>query len=57
MCSAVYPKWSDISDIRLGRLTNEELLHVTSVVDASSECVVGANVVDADKHGLSVSAA
>jgi hypothetical protein len=53
----VYPKWSEVSGIQLGKLTDEELLHVTSVVDASSESVVGANVVDADKHGLSISAA
>lgn len=57
MCSAVYPKWSEVSGVQVGKLTDEELLHVTSVVDASSECVVGANVVDADKHGLSVPAA
>lgn len=57
MFSAVYPKWSEVSGVQVGKLTDEELLHVTSVVDASSECVVGANVVDADKHGLSVPAA
>lgn len=57
MCSAVYPKWSEVSGVQVGKLTDEELLHVTSVVYASSECVVGANVVDADKHGLSVPAA
>jgi hypothetical protein len=57
MCSAVYPKWSEVSGVQVGKLTDEELLHITSVVDASSEGVAGADVVDADKHGLSISAA